>query len=165
MKETNPGVIDPKTAPYAALLLRVTLGLVFIAHALLKVLVLTLPGTVAFFTDQGFPGWTAYPVFVAELVGGAALLLGIMPRLVALLLIPVLLGAFVVHWPNGWYFASPDGGWEYIAVLVVALGAQAGLGDGRLALVATSRAYRALASRHVTGGRTRPCGDVVGGTC
>ena len=131
--------LDAVTAPYAAFLLRVTLGVVFIAHALVKVFVLTLPGTVAFFVDHGFPGWTAYPVFVAELVGGLALVAGTYTRLVALALIPVLLGAFTVHWSNGWYFGAPNGGWEYIAVLLAALVVQAGLGDGRLALTTVRR--------------------------
>jgi putative oxidoreductase len=141
---SSPG-IDARTAPYAALLLRVTLGIAFIAHALLKLLVLTLPGTAAFFADHGFPGWTAYLVFAAELIGGSALVLGIVPRVVALALIPVLLGAFTVHWPNGWYFAAPNGGWEYIAVLVSALLAQAALGDGRHTLVASSRLLHEIA--------------------
>jgi steroid delta-isomerase-like uncharacterized protein len=125
---------DPITAPYAALLLRLTLGVVFIAHALLKVFVLTLPGTAAFFVEHGFPGWTAYAVFLAELLGGIALVAGLYTRVVAIALVPVLLGAFTVHWPNGWYFGAPHGGWEYIAVLLAALLVQAGLGDGPFAL-------------------------------
>jgi len=127
--------LDARTSPYAAFLLRLSLGTVFLAHALLKLLVLSLPGTVAFFSAHGFPGWTAYPVFAAELLGGSALVLGVYSRVVALLLVPVLLGAFTVHWPNGWYFANANGGWEYIAVLLVGLVVQAGLGDGPHALV------------------------------
>lgn len=134
--------IDATTAPYAALLLRLTLGAIFVVHALFKILVLTLPGTAAFFVDQGFPGWTAYPVSFVELVGGAALAAGIYSRIAALALVPVMLGAFAVHWPNGWYFAAPNGGWEYIAVLLAALFVQAGLGDGRFALVAGTRSAR-----------------------
>ena len=126
--------LDRATAPYAALLLRLTLGAVFIAHGLFKVLVLTLPETAAFFATHGFPGWTAYPVFAAEVLGGAALVAGFYTRVVAAALLPVLLGAFTVHWPNGWYFGAPHGGWEYIAVLGAALLVQAGLGDGRFAV-------------------------------
>ena len=44
---------------YAAFILRISLGLMFIAHGLLKVVVFTLPGTVGFFESVGFPGWTA----------------------------------------------------------------------------------------------------------
>jgi putative oxidoreductase len=134
--------IDSTTAPYAALLLRLTLGVVFLAHALVKALVFTLPGTAAFFVEHGFPGWTAYPVFVAELVGGLALVTGVYTRLVALGLVPVLLGAFTVHWSNGWYFGSPNGGWEYVAVLLAALLVQAGLGDGRFSFSAVAKRDR-----------------------
>ena len=134
--------VDHVTAPYAALLLRVTLGVVFLAHGLFKALVLTLPGTAAFFVEHGFPGWTAYPVFLAEVLGGAALAAGFYSRVVSVALIPVLLGAFTVHWPNGWYFGAPHGGWEYIAVLLAALLVQAGLGDGRFALTAFRGAHR-----------------------
>jgi putative oxidoreductase len=122
--------IDPRTAPYAALVLRVGLGVVFIAHALLKWLVLTLPGTAAFFANHGFPGWSAYVVFVMELVGGLLLVAGVQVRWVAAALVPVALGAMSVSWPNGWYFAAPHGGWEYTAFLTVALIAQALLGSG-----------------------------------
>jgi putative oxidoreductase len=39
-----------------------------------------------------------------------------------------------VHWPNGWSFTATGGGWEYVAVLIGALGVQALLGDGAFAL-------------------------------
>ncbi len=128
--------LDRVTAPYAALLLRLTLGIVFIAHGLFKVLVLTLSDTAAFFVAHGFPGWTVYPVFAAEVIGGAALVVGYYTRVVAIGLLPMLLGAITVHWANGWYFGNPHGGWEYIAVLLAALIVQAGLGDGAFALAA-----------------------------
>ena len=137
--------VDQVTAPYAAVLLRLTLGAVFIAHGLFKVLVLTLPETAIFFAAHGFPGWTVYPVFAAELLGGAALLAGFYTRVVALTLLPVLAGAFSVHWPNGWYFGAPHGGWEYIAVLAAALLVQAGLGDGRFAASAAAPVRRVRA--------------------
>ena len=58
--------IDDKTAPYGALLLRVSLGLMFIAHSLyLKVVVFTVPGTVQFFESLGLPGFSAYLVIAA----------------------------------------------------------------------------------------------------
>jgi putative oxidoreductase len=61
-------------------LLRLSLGTMWIAHALLKWWVFTLPGTAQFFASVGFPGWMAYPVFAAELLGGMALVLGIYAR-------------------------------------------------------------------------------------
>ena len=57
--------------PVAITLLRVALGIVFVAHAAAKWFTFTLPGTAEFFAAQGFPGWAAYPVFAAELFGGA----------------------------------------------------------------------------------------------
>ena len=124
----------PRLTAVATTLLRLTLGTVFIAHALLKLLTYTLPGTAQFFAAHGFPGWTAYPVFALELAGGVLLLLGVGTRIVSLALLPVVFGAFLVHWPNGWYFAQPHGGWEYVAVLSAVLLVQAGLGDGAFAL-------------------------------
>jgi predicted ester cyclase len=73
--------------------------------------------------------------FAAELFGGLALIAGVYTRVVALGLFPVLLGALTVHWPNGWYFAAPNGGWEYIGVLLAALIVQSCLGSGHFALV------------------------------
>lgn len=143
MRKTQLLSIDPSvTTPYAALLLRLTLGVVFIAHGLFKTNALGMPATMAFFEEHGFPGWTAWPVTAVELFGGLALVLGIFPRVAALALIPVMLGAFTVHWPNGWYFGAPNGGWEFIAVLTAALVAQAGLGSGAYALGSYVHAWR-----------------------
>ena len=127
-------MIDSRTAPYAALTLRLALGTMFIAHALLKVFVFTVPGTVQFFESIGLPGVLAYATIAAELLGGAMLLLGIQTRWVAALLIPVLLGATWAHAPNGWLFTAPQGGWEYPAFLAVAALVQALLGNGAYAL-------------------------------
>lgn len=127
-------MINANTAPYAALLLRLSLGVMFIAHALLKLVVFTLPGTVQFFEGLGYPGFLAYVVFGAELVGGALLVLGVYTRWVALALVPILIGAALVHVPNGWVFSAPNGGWEYPVFLVAASVVQALLGDGALAL-------------------------------
>jgi putative oxidoreductase len=131
-------MINTNTAPYAALLLRLSLGVMFIAHALLKLVVFTLPGTVKFFETLGYPGFLAYVVFGAELVGGALLVLGVYTRWVSLALIPILIGAAMVHIPNGWVFSAPNGGWEYPVFLAIASAVQALLGDGALALRASA---------------------------
>jgi len=127
-------MLHERTAPYGVLVLRVGLGVMFIAHALLKYFVFTLPGTVGFFEKIGLPGPLAYAVFAVELVGGVLLVLGVATRWVALALVPVLLGAAWVHLPNGWLFSAPNGGWEYPAFLAAAALAQAMLGDGAHAL-------------------------------
>ena len=115
-------------------LLRIALGAMFLAHGLLKLLVFTLPGTAGFFESVGFPGFLAYLVTPAEVLGGIALLAGFRTRLVAAALIPVLLGATAVHAGNGWTFSAPNGGWEYPAYLVVLAIAQVLLGSGALAV-------------------------------
>ena len=127
-------MIDSRTAPYAALTLRVALGAMFIAHALLKYYVFTLPGTAQFFQSIGLPGALAYATFWAELAGGVLILAGVYARWVAVALIPVLIGATWAHAGNGWLFTAANGGWEYPAFLTVAAAALALLGDGRFAL-------------------------------
>ena len=122
------------TQAIGALVLRVSIGIVMIAHGLLKVLVFTLPGTAQFFDSVGFPGWSAYPVTFIEIAGGVLLISGVATRWVALALIPVLLGATSVHFGAGWVFSNANGGWEYPAFLTVALIVQALLGPGALAL-------------------------------
>ena len=119
---------------YAALILRIGLGVMFLAHGLLKVIVFTLPGTAGFFEQVGFPGWLAYIVTFAEIGGGLLLIAGVAVRAVSLALIPVLLGAVFVHFGSGWVFSNPNGGWEYPAFLVLASVVQVLLGPGKFAL-------------------------------
>lgn len=131
-------MIDSATAPYAALLLRLCLGAMFIAHALLKWRVFTIPGTIKFFQSLGLPGWFAYVTIAAELGGAACLILGVWPRIVALLLVPLIVGTIVtVHGKKGWLFSNPDGGWEYPAFWAAALFAVFLLGDGAAVLLAS----------------------------
>lgn len=126
----------------AALVLRLSLGFMFVAHGLLKVLVFTLPGTAQFFDAVGLPGWGAYPVTVLEIAGGVLLVLGIGVRWVSLAVIPVLLGALYVHAGNGWLFTNENGGWEYPAFLAGAAIAQAFLGAGAYVVKAPSPTRR-----------------------
>ena len=119
---------------YAALLLRLSLGTMFIAHALLKLFVFTLPGTAQFFQSLGLPGALGYVTFAAELVGGVLLILGFRTRWVAAALVPSMLGATWAHLGNGGLFSAPKGGWEYPAFWTVTLFVQALLGDGAYAL-------------------------------
>lgn len=127
-------MIDARFAPYAALLLRLGLGTMWTSHALLKVLVFTMPGTVAFFEKVGFWGPLAYVVVAAELAGGAAILSGFFGRYVSAALIPIMAGALMTHLPNGWVFSAEGGGWEYPAFLILASAVHALLGDGACAL-------------------------------
>lgn len=127
--------IDPRTAPYAALLLRLSLGVMFLAHSVyLKMFVFTLPGTAQYFGSLGLPPESAYLTFAAEAAGGLALILGFQTRTVAVILVPVLLGATWVHSGNGWVFSADGGGWEYPLFLTVTAAVQALLGGGAYAL-------------------------------
>ncbi len=120
----------PPATELGIALLRVGLGTMWMAHALLKLLVFTLPGTAQYFASVGFPGLLAYPVFAAELLGGAALVLGVYARQVSLALAPVMAAAAWVHLPNGWAHTSAGGGWEYPVFLLVASIALWLAGDG-----------------------------------
>jgi len=120
---------------YGALLLRVSLGVVLLAHSLyLKLFVFTLPGTAEFFSSIGLPAPLAYFVFIVETVAGIALILGYKTRFFSALVIPVLLGATWAHWSSGWLFSNTGGGWEYPLFLSLMALLQVNLGDGKYAI-------------------------------
>lgn len=122
-------------AAHAALILRLSLGVMYIAHSLvLKHFTYTLAGTAQFFESLGLPAALAYATFWAELLGGVLLIAGVGTRVVALALVPVLAGALWVHAGNGWVFSAANGGWEYPLFLIVVSFVAALLGDGRYAL-------------------------------
>jgi len=126
---------SPRHAAYGIALLRVSLGVMLIAHSvILKYQTYTLAGTAAYFESLGLPAFSAYLVFWVEALAGAALVLGVGTRLASLAVLPVLIGAPWVHAGNGWVFSAPNGGWEYPLYLIVLTVAQALLGSGALAL-------------------------------
>ena len=122
------------SADLGVTLLRVSLGIMWIAHALLKLFVFTLAGTASYFASVGFPGWMVYPVFAFELAGGLALVLGFYARQVSLVLTPVMAAAASVHFANGWLHTSQGGGWEYPVFLTIASVALWLIGDGAFAV-------------------------------
>ncbi len=65
-------MIDHRTAPYALAILRIALGVMFIAHAWLKFGVFTMPGFAGFLGSVGLPTVLAWPIVLAELFGGLA---------------------------------------------------------------------------------------------
>ena len=132
-------MFDTRTTPYAALVMRLSLGILFLAHFGLKFFVFTPAGTAKFFASLGLPGGLAYLTMAVELIGAIALILGIYTRIVAVVLIPVLLGAIVtVHGPAGFFFTNPNGGWEFPAFWIVGLIVLAMTGDGKFALKPTT---------------------------
>jgi len=121
-------------AELGATLLRLALGAMYLSHAGLKFFTFGMAGTVQFFVSVGYPAWLAYAVVAAEALAGVLLIVGFKVRWVALALVPVLLGAAAVHWPNGWVFSAQGGGWEYPVFLTIASLVQVLIGEGAYAL-------------------------------
>lgn len=135
MTTQSPVLGNNSNADLAALLLRVTMGVFFLAHAWLKIAIFTPAGTAGFFESLGLPGFLAYVVIFAELFGGLALIVGFQTRLVSLALFPILIGSiYTPHGAAGFFFSNEGGGWEFPAFWAVALVVQALLGDGAYAL-------------------------------
>ncbi len=129
-------MLDTKTTtPYAAFLLRVSMGVLFLAHGgLLKLGTFGLAGTMGFFGSLGYPPIFGAIVILAEIGAGIALIAGVGVRVVSLLALPIMIGATIQHLGNGWLFSAPRGGWEFPAFWTVLLLVQAGLGAGAFAL-------------------------------
>ena len=75
-------MIDNRFAPYGAFTIRAALGIMFIAHAYLKIAVFTVPGFAGFLGQMGYPTFLAWPIILAELFGGLAILTGFYARIV-----------------------------------------------------------------------------------
>ena len=119
----------------ARLILRVALGVVFLAHGWQKFFQFTIPGAQGAFGAMGVPAAEiAAPVVASlELVGGAALILGFVTRIVAALLAVQMLAALVlVHLPAGMF--ADKGGIEFVLVLAAGAAALALVGPGRVSV-------------------------------
>jgi putative oxidoreductase len=116
-----------------ALIGRIGIGIVFIAHGWQKFTQYGLDGTAASFEKMGvpLPTLSAWFAAIVELVGGIALIAGLALPVAGVLLAVNMLGAWlIVHLPNG---LLGEGGSE----LVIALGAAAlalGFNGGAYAL-------------------------------
>lgn len=123
--------IDQRTAPYAALLLRVTLGACFIAHLYWKIALLNggLPHWWAGLLSNGYPWFVPYYVISAEFVGALCLIPGLYARWAALYALPMMIGA-AQFWAvrKGFYFTGA--GSELPLLWAMLLVIQALLGDG-----------------------------------
>ena len=115
--------------------LRVHFGIILLAHGWLKISVFTIAGTVGFFASLGLPAILAYLTIFGEVAGGIALILGFQTRLVALLSLPIMLGATYVHLGNGWLFSAEGGGWEFPASLSIIALTLTLMGSGKKAIV------------------------------
>ena len=131
-------VAGVSNADLAATILRVSMGVLFLAHAWLKLVIFTPAGTVGYFESLGFPGFLAYLVIAAELAGGIALIAGAWTRWVSLALVPILLGSiYAPRGAAGFFFSNEGGGWEFPLFWAIVLVVQALLGDGAYAVKRT----------------------------
>ena len=118
----------------AALALRLSSGVLFLAHGWMKVSLFTIPGTIAFFESLGLPGFFFFFSILGELGGGLLLIAGVAVRLVSVPLIAILLGSVWAHAGFGWTFSNEGGGWEFPLFWAVVQGVIALLGAGAYAL-------------------------------
>src|SRR5258708_12496619 len=108
-------MIDALRAPYGALLLRVSMGVLFILHGLyLKAMVFGMAGAGKYFASLGLPDWFAWVVVAYETLGGLALIFGVYARWVAVFLgVPLLFPAYLGHAANASPFPPNAGGLEH----------------------------------------------------
>lgn len=115
-------------------LLRVFLGIVFLAHGSQKLFVFGIAGTTGAFAQMGvpLPALSATLATIAEVLGGIALIFGVLTRIGAFVLAIEMFFAIVLVRAKGGFFA-PRGA-EYELTLFVALVAIVLSGPGAYAL-------------------------------
>ena len=111
--------------------MRVSLGGMFFLHGIGKPLIIGMAQVSQGFIEKGFPVWTNYAATLIEIIGGLMLVLGIYSRWAAVALLPVTLGIILYHFPYGWVFHNPGGGWEYPQLILVSLVTILFLGGGK----------------------------------
>ena len=119
----------------ARTILRIVAGFIFAAHGWQKFNEFTIEGTQAAFAQMGVPAanLAAPAVATLELVGGIALILGVLTRVFAALLAVDMLGAlFLVHASAGIFVAA--GGYELVLILAAAALAVALVGAGKVSV-------------------------------
>jgi len=115
-------------------LLRIAVGVIFIAHGAQKFFLLGIPAVTGGFTQGGIPMASFMAPFIAsvELVGGIALVAGLFTRLAALGTAFTMLGAmFLVHMRGGFFLPA---GIEYTVILLAASIALILMGPGSFSL-------------------------------
>ena len=118
----------------ALAIVRVMLGIVFVAHGAQKLFVFGLAGVSGGFAQMGvpLPGVTGPLVALVEFFGGIALIIGLLTRLAAFGLAIDMLGAIVlVHLKGGFFMPT---GFEFALTLMAACAAVAIAGPGAFAV-------------------------------
>jgi len=122
---------------YGALVLRLFLGVVYIAHAYLALVVMGPAKAIDYqrALHIPLPEIGVWYLILAHGVGGLLLLLGVLVRWAALANVPVMAGAlWFVHLPQGFFIFGGKNGYEYVLLLLGATIAQALLGPGAFTL-------------------------------
>jgi putative oxidoreductase len=130
----NTSTISTGRPALGLTILRVVSGIIFLMHGAQKFFEYGIPGTIGAFGQMGVPlaNVAAPLVATVELVGGLALILGILTRPAALLLaIDMLAALFLVHLPAGFFLPN---GYEFVLALAAAAIALALTGPGAFAL-------------------------------
>jgi len=120
---------------YGVTILRVVVGVTFLAHGLQKLLMFGLDGTAGFLASVGIPaaGLVAPLLIALEVFGGLALILGLFTRYVGIALaVDMLVALLTVHIANGFFVDA--GGFELVLLLGAASVALSLLGSGAFAL-------------------------------
>lgn len=135
------------TAIWAPFVIRVVLGVIFMAHGAQKLFGAFggggIGGTAQFMQalNVPFPVFSAWVLALLEFFGGIFLVIGLFTRIVSVLLIINMVVAIVlVHWKAG--FFAGEGGFEYnLALIAMALSLVLS-GPGALALYRYTTGFR-----------------------
>jgi putative oxidoreductase len=135
LANTTTRPIAARAGAWGITALRVIVGVTFLMHGWEKLVLMGVPATAHFFGDLGvpLPLPAAAGVTGLEVVGGLALIAGLLTRWVAIpLALDMATAIVLVHLPLG--FFSGDGGYELVLLLLVSSVALALTGSGAFAL-------------------------------
>lgn len=108
-----------KQSILGATLLRVVLGLIFVAHGISK-FQMSLGNVSGFFQSVGVPGWVAYVTAFVEVIGGVLMILGLFTRYVSIAFGVVMLGAiFTIKLQYGLMGDGQASGYELELMLLI----------------------------------------------
>jgi putative oxidoreductase len=143
-------LFKPATASQVDLgltILRVVTGIIFAAHGAQKLFVYGIDGVTSGFAQMGIPmaALAAPAVALVELLGGIALVAGLLTRLAGVGLAITMLGAlFFAHLQAGFFLPN---GYEFVLALMASAATLAIAGGGRLSLDAQIAGRRGPAAR------------------